>query len=195
MSGNSLEAHWRFSGVLALPWRPRLAAAGSTTHVIDPERRLVVEHIERWKSEPGEVVARLLRPAAKVPTTPWEVFMHGLSKRDAKLCWYVVSRRATLLAAPVVAAAAACHAATGACALPHGAAELACLAACLPKTCACSNRVQGWSAAAAPAALLSLCCRGCWCGRAATDTYDEQATCCQACWAVVSRRCLLGACW
>jgi hypothetical protein len=30
-------------------------AAGSTTHVIDASRGLVVEHIERWKSEPGEV--------------------------------------------------------------------------------------------------------------------------------------------
>jgi hypothetical protein len=30
---SSLEAHWRFSGILNLPWKPRLAAAGSTTHV------------------------------------------------------------------------------------------------------------------------------------------------------------------
>jgi Cys-tRNA synthase (O-phospho-L-seryl-tRNA:Cys-tRNA synthase) len=29
--------------------------AGSTTHIIDTSRGLVVEHIERWKSEPGEV--------------------------------------------------------------------------------------------------------------------------------------------
>lgn len=30
-------------------------SAGSTTHIIDTSRGLVVEHIERWKSEPGEV--------------------------------------------------------------------------------------------------------------------------------------------
>ncbi len=29
--------------------------AGSTTHVIDTQRGLVVEHIEAWKSDPKEV--------------------------------------------------------------------------------------------------------------------------------------------
>lgn len=37
------------------------AAAGSTTHVIDASRGLVVEHIERWKSEPGEVTTLLCK--------------------------------------------------------------------------------------------------------------------------------------
>ena len=33
----SLKTQWRFSGIVGLlPWRPRLAAAGSTTHVFDP---------------------------------------------------------------------------------------------------------------------------------------------------------------
>lgn len=32
-----LRTTWRFSGIVGLlPWRPRLAAAGSTTHVFDP---------------------------------------------------------------------------------------------------------------------------------------------------------------
>jgi hypothetical protein len=49
-------ANWRFQGIVkGLPWRPLLAAAGSTTHVIDPATGLVVEHIERWKANPGEV--------------------------------------------------------------------------------------------------------------------------------------------
>ncbi len=30
-----LETEWRFSALLSLPWRPRLAASGGTTHVFD----------------------------------------------------------------------------------------------------------------------------------------------------------------
>lgn len=33
--GNEIKTKWRFSAILGLPWRPRLAAAGGTTHVID----------------------------------------------------------------------------------------------------------------------------------------------------------------
>lgn len=44
---NTLTTRWRFSCLLDLPWRPRLAAAGGTTHVIDPARGLVVRHEER----------------------------------------------------------------------------------------------------------------------------------------------------
>ncbi len=33
-----LRTRWRFSGVLQLPWRPRLAAAGGTTHVFSLAR-------------------------------------------------------------------------------------------------------------------------------------------------------------
>ncbi len=29
----ALQTKWRFSAVLTLPWRPRLAASGGTTHV------------------------------------------------------------------------------------------------------------------------------------------------------------------
>eukprot|EP00775_Hariotina_reticulata_P008051 gene8051-8246_t len=113
VSDNTLEAHWRFSALLALPWKPRLAAAGSTTHVIDPERGLVVEHIERWKSEPAEVVARLMQPAAKVPSTSWETFMLSLSDGDLQGCWLVVSGKAALLSTPVLVAAALTHIVTG----------------------------------------------------------------------------------
>ena len=30
-----LETKWRFNALLSLPWRPRLAASGGTTHVFD----------------------------------------------------------------------------------------------------------------------------------------------------------------
>ena len=33
-----LETKWRFSALLSLPWRPRLAASGGTTHVFDKVR-------------------------------------------------------------------------------------------------------------------------------------------------------------
>lgn len=33
---HELTTRWRFSAILDLPWRPRLAAAGGTTHVFDP---------------------------------------------------------------------------------------------------------------------------------------------------------------
>lgn len=33
--GNFIETKWRFSCILTLPWRPRLAAGGSTVHVLD----------------------------------------------------------------------------------------------------------------------------------------------------------------
>ncbi len=33
-----LVTKWRFSAILDLPWRPRLAAAGGTTHVFDEVR-------------------------------------------------------------------------------------------------------------------------------------------------------------
>lgn len=59
---------WRFSCTLALPWRPLLAAAGGTTHVIDPSSGLVVRHVEMWDVEPSKVVAQLFKPAVKV----WE---------------------------------------------------------------------------------------------------------------------------
>lgn len=60
-----------------------------------------------------QVIKRLLRPAAKVPTNPWETFMLSLSDGDAKGMWFVVSGKAALLSAPVVLAALATHLATG----------------------------------------------------------------------------------
>ncbi|KAI8463095.1 MAG: SOUL heme-binding protein [Monoraphidium minutum] len=89
-----VTTNWRFQGIVkGLPWRPLLAAAGSTTHVIDADSGLVVEHIERWKADPGEVVARLLRPGRTPPGTAWETFMLSLSSGDLPGMWFVLSPR------------------------------------------------------------------------------------------------------
>ncbi|KAF5832121.1 hypothetical protein DUNSADRAFT_12132 [Dunaliella salina] len=48
---NKVHTKWRFSCILNLPWKPLLAAAGGTTHVIDLERGQIVEHIEQWCAE------------------------------------------------------------------------------------------------------------------------------------------------
>jgi hypothetical protein len=99
-------ANWRFQGIVkGLPWRPLLAAAGSTTHVIDPQRGAVVEHIERWKADPKEVVLRLLRPGRTPPGTAWETFMLSLSNGDFAGMWYVLSPRTIPLTGLVGAAA------------------------------------------------------------------------------------------
>jgi hypothetical protein len=66
----ALQTSWRFSCVLALPWRPKLAAAGGTTHVFDGASGRVIKHVERWDVEPGKVVKELLcvRTALKCRT-------------------------------------------------------------------------------------------------------------------------------
>ncbi|KXZ49450.1 hypothetical protein GPECTOR_21g676 [Gonium pectorale] len=88
----SLETRWRFSALLDLPWRPRLAAAGGTTHVMDLERGCVVRHDERWDVEPGKVVAQLIKPAIKgPPSNAWETFMLALSAGDTKGMWFVLN--------------------------------------------------------------------------------------------------------
>eukprot|EP00882_Tetradesmus_deserticola_P032318 GHRQ01036627.1.p2 GENE.GHRQ01036627.1~~GHRQ01036627.1.p2 ORF type:complete len:135 (-),score=23.51 GHRQ01036627.1:17-421(-) len=60
-AGCQPNVHWQPLPDLGIATAARLhmpcCAAGSTTHVIDAGRGLVVEHIERWKSEPGEVRA------------------------------------------------------------------------------------------------------------------------------------------
>jgi hypothetical protein len=57
-SDKQILTKWRFSCILSLPWRPLLAAAGSTTHVIDPEAGCIVKHIEAWDVEPSKVGLR-----------------------------------------------------------------------------------------------------------------------------------------
>ena len=56
---------------------------------------------------------RLLRPAAKVPTSAWETFMLSLSAGDLKGCWWAVSSKAALVTAPVVGVSLVVHLVTG----------------------------------------------------------------------------------
>lgn len=79
---NVVYATWRFSGIVkVLPWRPVLAASGSTRHVIDPSRGLVIEHVEEWASSPGEVLERLWEPSNRgPPVNRWEAALGALSR-------------------------------------------------------------------------------------------------------------------
>ncbi|MEW5307976.1 MAG: hypothetical protein WDW36_010342 [Sanguina aurantia] len=88
---DGVDTRWRFSCILDLPWRPRLAAAGSTRHVLDAVTGRVVRHIERWEVEPSKVVGQLLTPSAKIPTNGAEAFMMALSTRDAGGLWFAIS--------------------------------------------------------------------------------------------------------
>jgi hypothetical protein len=88
---DALRTRWRFSAVLALPWRPRLAAAGRTTHVFDAATGRVVEHLEEWDIEPGKVVKSLLKPAAAIPTNRAEALALALHDGDAAGVWSAAS--------------------------------------------------------------------------------------------------------
>lgn len=88
----SLKSKWRFSCILDLPWRPRLAAAGGTTHVFDERTGKVMEHIEDWDIEPGKVVRDLLRPSSRSPNNRAEAFFLSLSKGDAVGLWKASSK-------------------------------------------------------------------------------------------------------
>ena len=87
---DELTTKWRFSAILDLPWQPRLAAAGGTTHVFDPASGLVVKHIESWDVEPGRVVRQLLKPTAQVPSTFWEVLMSAVHDGDVAGIWFAL---------------------------------------------------------------------------------------------------------
>lgn len=112
-SGGEVVTRWRFSCVLDLPWKPRLAAAGGTTHVLDPVTNRVVQHIERWEVEPAKVVAQLLRPTAKVPTNRWETFLMAAGDGDAAGMWFVLSPYALQLSLPIIGVSLATKAVTG----------------------------------------------------------------------------------
>jgi len=108
---DDVTTSWRLSCVLDLPWRPKLAAAGGTTHVLDANTGKVIKHIERWDIEPGKVVKQLLVPASKLPENRWEVFMFSLSDGDYFGCWLAASPGVFKLTAPWVAVSLAAKAA------------------------------------------------------------------------------------
>lgn len=87
----NLRTKWRFSAILDLPWKPRLAAAGGTLHIFDPNTNLVIEHIESWDVEPSKVVGSLLKPSAKIPTNNWDVLFNSIYDRDLKGIWLASS--------------------------------------------------------------------------------------------------------
>ncbi|KAG2443128.1 hypothetical protein HYH02_009539 [Chlamydomonas schloesseri] len=122
---NTLTTRWRFSCLLDLPWRPRLAAAGGTTHVIDPARGLVVRHEERWEVEPEKVVAQLFTPAAKVPSNAWETFLLSASAGDVQGMWLVLNPLFLKAAAALLAASFAVSLVNGGEGLLPGPAALA----------------------------------------------------------------------
>ena len=100
---SELVTSWRFSCVLDLPWRPKLAAAGGTTHEFDPATGKVVRHVERWEVQPGKVVSQLLVPSSKIPENRWEVFMFSLSDGDFFGMWLAASPAVIKLTGPWVA--------------------------------------------------------------------------------------------
>ncbi|DBA68189.1 TPA: hypothetical protein ACH3X2_013898 [Trebouxia sp. C0005] len=97
-----LETKWRVSGIVQLPWRPLLAAAGGTTHVFSQETGRVVKHIEMWDVEPGKVLKRLLKPAARTPSSRWETLMLSLHEGDVRGVWLAASAPILKYSAPVV---------------------------------------------------------------------------------------------
>ncbi|GMH39780.1 hypothetical protein BSKO_07678 [Bryopsis sp. KO-2023] len=100
--GNEIKTKWRFSCLLDLPWQPRLAAGGSTTHVLDEDTNKVVKHIEDWDVEPSRVVKELLKPASRVPRNQWEVFFLAMSGGDYKGMWFAISRPTWIWSLPIV---------------------------------------------------------------------------------------------
>ena len=100
---DELETSWRFSCVLDLPWRPKLAAAGGTTHVFDPATGKVIRHVERWDVRPGVVVKQLLLPSSKIPENRVEVFMFAASDGDLFGMWLAVTPAIVRFCGPWVA--------------------------------------------------------------------------------------------
>ncbi|GBG81319.1 hypothetical protein CBR_g31994 [Chara braunii] len=63
---DKLTTKWRFSCVLALPWRPILAASGGTDHYFDKETGKIYKHVERWDISPADGVRQLFKPNPKL---------------------------------------------------------------------------------------------------------------------------------
>ena len=73
----------------------------------------VVKHIEMWDVEPGKVLKRLIRPAARTPTSRWETLMLSVHEGDIKGVWLAASAPLLVASAPVVGASLLIKLATG----------------------------------------------------------------------------------
>ncbi|KAL2650481.1 hypothetical protein R1flu_018609 [Riccia fluitans] len=58
-------ARWRFNCVLALPWKPILAASGSTEYFFSKESGKIIKHVESWDISPADGVRQLFKPNPK----------------------------------------------------------------------------------------------------------------------------------
>ncbi|CAI5492892.1 unnamed protein product [Closterium sp. Naga37s-1] len=65
-SEGTVTTKWRFSCVLGLPWRPILAASGSTDHFFSESTGKIYKHVERWDISPADGVKQLLKPNPKL---------------------------------------------------------------------------------------------------------------------------------
>ncbi|XP_024373887.1 uncharacterized protein [Physcomitrium patens] len=62
-------ARWRFNCILGLPWRPILAATGSTEYFFDSNSGKICKHVENWDISPADGVRQLFKPNPKLKKT------------------------------------------------------------------------------------------------------------------------------
>lgn len=62
--GDRVKASWTFRCTVCFPWRPLLAARGSTEHVFNAEGR-IFQHIETWEIAPSDALQQLMRPGPR----------------------------------------------------------------------------------------------------------------------------------
>ncbi|PKI38285.1 uncharacterized protein LOC116202315 isoform X1 [Punica granatum] len=55
--------HWRFSCILAFPWRPILSASGYTEYYFDAESGKVCRHAEHWNVPKMVLLKQILKPS------------------------------------------------------------------------------------------------------------------------------------
>ncbi|KAJ6800642.1 uncharacterized protein M6B38_200280 [Iris pallida] len=58
--------HWRFSCIMAFPWRPILSATGYTEYYFDAESGKVCRHVEHWNVPKMALLKQIFRPSRRV---------------------------------------------------------------------------------------------------------------------------------
>eukprot|EP00262_Sarcandra_glabra_P010533 TRINITY_DN25823_c0_g1_i1.p1 TRINITY_DN25823_c0_g1~~TRINITY_DN25823_c0_g1_i1.p1 ORF type:complete len:240 (+),score=24.68 TRINITY_DN25823_c0_g1_i1:74-793(+) len=58
--------HWRFSCVMAFPWRPILSATGYTEYYFDAQSGKICRHVEHWNVPKMALLKQIFRPSRKV---------------------------------------------------------------------------------------------------------------------------------